>query len=257
MAVILLIFMFTTHVQAEEASSPLLKLDAIADQALQLTKLNRPEEAKQLLEYFSKEFSSTALQDKRLSMDEIRILTVSHHQALKSVVSTTAEPIQRVQDVTAFRLVMDAISSQYEPLWTEMEEPIMSAFQQMKAAAESKNHQSYQASLNTFLTQYNIIQPSLRVDVPVEMTQAMDAKIQYIDQYRNQLLEKGNNMEQFDQLEDDLQHLFDSVQEDEADPSLWWVIITTGSIIISTLSYVGWRKYKGEKEEKSPKKLND
>ncbi|HZG72184.1 MAG TPA: sporulation protein YpjB, partial [Chondromyces sp.] len=77
MAVILLIFMFTTHVQAEEASSPLLKLDAIADQALQLTKLNRPEEAKQLLEYFSKEFSSTALQDKRLSMDEIRILTLS------------------------------------------------------------------------------------------------------------------------------------------------------------------------------------
>lgn len=40
------------------------------------------------------------------------------------------------------------------------------------------------------------------------------------------------------------------MDEDEADPSLWWVIISTGSIIIATLSYVGWRKYNGDKEMK-------
>lgn len=38
------------------------------------------------------------------------------------------------------------------------------------------------------------------------------------------------------------------MEDDEADPSLWWVIISTGSIIIMTLSYVGWRKYQGDKE---------
>ncbi len=50
-------------------------------------------------------------------------------------------------------------------------------------------------------------------------------------------------------LETDLQTIFDGLSEDEADPSLWWVIISTGSIIILTLSYVGWRKYKGEREK--------
>ena len=43
------------------------------------------------------------------------------------------------------------------------------------------------------------------------------------------------------------------MDEDEADPSLWWVIISTGSIIILTLSYVGWRKYQGEKEIRKPR----
>jgi sporulation protein YpjB len=38
------------------------------------------------------------------------------------------------------------------------------------------------------------------------------------------------------------------MDQDQADPSLWWVIISTGSIIIMTLSYVGWRKYKGDKD---------
>ena len=50
-------------------------------------------------------------------------------------------------------------------------------------------------------------------------------------------------------LETELQTIFDGVMEDEADPSLWWVIISTGSIIVLTLSYVGWRKYKGEREK--------
>ncbi len=35
----------------------------------------------------------------------------------------------------------------------------------------------------------------------------------------------------------------------EADPSLWWVIISTGGIIVLTLSYVGWRNIKAEKEK--------
>jgi len=54
----------------------------------------------------------------------------------------------------------------------------------------------------------------------------------------------------------DLKNLFENMDEDEADPSLWWVIISTGSIIILTLSYVGWRKYKGDRE-KPRKEHND
>ena len=38
-------------------------------------------------------------------------------------------------------------------------------------------------------------------------------------------------------------------KKDEADPSLIWVIISTGGMIVLTLSYVGWRKYRGEKEK--------
>ncbi len=57
-------------------------------------------------------------------------------------------------------------------------------------------------------------------------------------------------MSELTSLETDLEKLFENKKEDEADPSLWWVIISTGSIIVSTLSYVGWRKYKGQDEEK-------
>ena len=63
---------------------------------------------------------------------------------------------------------------------------------------------------------------------------------------------------ELDALQYDLKNIFENMEEDEADPSLWWVIISTGSIIILTLSYVGWKKYKGDKEaKKSPEKQDD
>ena len=62
-------------------------------------------------------------------------------------------------------------------------------------------------------------------------------------------------MEELDTLEVDLKKLFSEINEDEMDPSIWWVIAMTGSIIITTLSYVSWRKYGGQKTQKNEKRF--
>lgn len=161
--------------------------------------------------------------------------------------------------VTKFRLVVDAISSGHQPLWTEMEEPIMASFQNVKQAVNSGNNVNFQSNFNSFLSLYNMIYPSLKIDIPAEQIQSLDAKVNYIDQSRPTLLSKSADHQELEALGNDLQTIFDEMTADEADPSLWWVIISTGSIIILTLSYVGWRKYRGDQElEKNrPKKLKD
>jgi len=76
----------------------------------------------------------------------------------------------------------------------------------------------------------------------------LDARINFIDVYRSQIVSNPKSLKELDGLETDLKKLFTDMDEDQVDPSLWWVIISTGSIIIMTLSYVGWRKYKGDKD---------
>ena len=88
----------------------------------------------------------------------------------------------------------------------------------------------------------------MKIDVSVENIQRLDARINFIDEYRAQVVNNMKSQQELDGLETDLKNLFENMDEDEADPSLWWVIISTGSIIILTLSYVGWRKYQGEKK---------
>lgn len=254
-AIISVIFLFSLPltILANEYTTSIERLDRLSDEALQMVKSSRYEEAKRLLEYFSTEFLSTVEQHP-FSIDETRIVTLTNNEAIEAMGNTSLNHDERINRVTKFRLAIDAMTSSNEPLWIEMEGPMMTVFEGMKEAALAGETENFHAHLNSFLSLYEIIYPSMRLDVPLQTVQNIDTRIHYMDNYRQQLLTDETSHQELDQLEKDLRNLFDQISEDEADPSLWWVIITTGSIIIVTLTYVGWRKYKGEKSKKREKK---
>ena len=65
-------------------------------------------------------------------MDELRIVTIAHNEAVEATTNASMDPDERINRVTKFRLVIDAISCSKEPLWTEMKEPIMAAYNEVK-----------------------------------------------------------------------------------------------------------------------------
>lgn len=254
-----LLLPLSVYADHTEPTSKIEKLDHISDEALQMVKLQRYDDAKKILEYFSEQFLSITVKEQSFSMDELRIISVAHNEALEATTQVEMQHDERMNRVTKFRLVIDAISSTHQPLWTEMEGPIMSVYQSVKDAAYSGNNTNFHTNLNSFLSLYDMIYPSLKIDISKEQIQKLDAKVDYIDHYRPQVLSKSTNQQELEALGSELQVIFDEMTDDEADPSLWWVIISTGSIIILTLSYVGWRKYQGDQEQEKnrPKKLKD
>lgn len=245
-SVLLLIAPFASYA---EQTSPVEELDEISDEALQMVKLQRYEDANRLLKHFSDEFLTVTGQGKPFSMDELRIITVAHDEAVEAAVNPDMAHAERMNRVIKFRLVIDAIASTHQPLWAEMEGPIMTVFSDVKKAAYEGDNDQFHANFNSFLSLYNVIYPSMKIDITPDRVQKIDAKVSFIDQYRPQVLSEVSSQDELNALEADLQTIFDEMTEDEADPSLWWVIISTGSIIILTLSYVGWRKYKGDNEK--------
>lgn len=245
---IMLLLLTPISINAEHSLSSIDKLDQISDEALQLVKSSRYEDAKRLLDYFSDQFLTYTMDHQTFSMDELRIVTTAHNEAVEAMASPDLNHIQRMNTMTKFRLAIDAVTSSHQPLWTDMEEPIMTVFAGMKEAAIKGDSQEFHSHLNSFLVLYEVIYPSMKLDVAFEKVQEIDTRVSFIDQYRPSVLTEPTSQGELSLLEQDLKDLFDGVTEDEADPSLWWVIITTGSIILVTLSYVGWRKYKGEKE---------
>ncbi|WP_462412505.1 sporulation protein YpjB [Neobacillus sp. Marseille-QA0830] len=233
-----------------ETQSPMDKLDDISDEALQMVKFHRYEDAKKMLDYFSDQFESISVSVQPLTMDEVRIINSSRDEAMEAAVSPDMRHEERINKLTKFRLVMDAIATSNQPLWAEMEDPVMNSFHKVKEAAVNGNSADFHSSFNSFLSLYNVIYPSMKIDVPAENIQRLDARIKFIDEYRSQIIKDTKGQQELDKLDADLRKLFADIEDDEADPSLWWVIISTGSIIIMTLSYVGWRKYQGEKDLK-------
>lgn len=252
---VFMIFILTpATLLANHHISSIEKLDQISNEALQMVKSSRYEDARKLLEYFSDEFLTYTMENHSFSIDEARIVTLVNNEAIEAMGNGSMNHDERINQVTKFRLVMDAITSTHQPLWTEMETPMMTVFGGMKEAAIAGETEKFHSHLNSFLSLYEVIYPSMKLDTPIQMVQKIDAGIHFIDEYRSDILSKEASQQELEELESDLKKLFDEMSEDEADPSLWWVIITTGSIIIVTLSYVGWRKYKGDKEREREKR---
>lgn len=230
-------------------------LDLLADEALQLTKFTRYDEAKMLLVRFHEEWTAQYGRKGVISMDDAKILAAVHHDALKTIDSNESSHIDKLNKVTAFRLAMDAIASTYQPLWSDMEGPVLETFHQLKNSVLEGDSAGYHQSLNHFLSSYAVILPSLKIDLPLEKLQKVDAKIMYLDQYRSAFHENEQALE-LEHLEKELRSLFAEASQDETDPSLWWVMIMTGSTIILTLTYVSWRKFRGQKSQKRGKDSN-
>lgn len=185
------------------------------------------------------------------------MLATSLEQALQVIESPEGKEREAVEAVTSFRLAADAVVSQYQPLWVEMEQPVMSSLQSLKETSAAADSSGFHASLNTFLANYDIIQPSLKVDISKERLQSLEEQVRYVDQHRTAFLAGEEQEGKIHQLEKEMNMVFKEVSQEEASqPSLGWIISITGGIIITTLSYVGWRKYKGHQEEIKEKQNN-
>ncbi|WP_027408560.1 sporulation protein YpjB [Anoxybacteroides tepidamans] len=225
------------------------RLDEISDEALQLAKNKRFEEAKEVLNYFSDQFLKLNARERLKSMDELRAITVTHENALKTITASTLPAEDRIDQVAQFRLVIDAVHSNYQPLWTEMEPSVMNAFEQIEKAVKRRSKSEFQAALRHFLRQYEIIEPSVKIDVEPDWAKKADADIEQLQTPKFQTLNQAQQQQMLSQMKGDFQALFHHMKKDEADPSLWWVMISTGGMIVLTLTYVGFRKYRGEKQK--------
>lgn len=223
-------------------------IETIADQSLQFVKVDRRQEAGELLNVFSEKFMDVAAQGNHYSMDEINIVTIALEDAMNTIQDTEKTNEEAVNEMTKFRLAYDAVSHEGSPLWTKMRGQILTAAEETRKAVRNQDSVAFQEELNRLLSIYNILYPSLKADVTPEKFQQVDAQLKFIDQYRPQVFSDSQKQQDIAALEGQLRDIFDEAQKDDSDPSLWWVIISTGSIILLTLSYVGYRKYKGNEE---------
>lgn len=232
-------------------------LNEIADTALQLAKQERFNESAQLLEYFAVKFEGIPIDRQVLSLDHYRTLSNTHQNAQELLLDDKVSTTEKIRSLTKFRLVVDAMVSEHQPLWSSMETSIMETFSQMKSDVQEGDNQSFQHDFNEFLALYEVIYPSIQVDLDIQRIKRMDEHISVVENQLFQEIPETSQAKQLAVMEEELKAIFERVKEDEADPSLLWVMISTGSVILLALSYAGWRKYRGEKDKLAKREKNN
>lgn len=243
-----LFFYTSIHVLADHLST-IEEFDKLSNDALQFVKTSRYDDALRLLQVFADEFIVFTMYEGDLSKADIQLISLLNEEAIQAVKDGDRTHEEKVNEVTKLRLAVDAAIHSTQPLWQGMKEPMLAILDNIKEAIKMKDHTNLHSQLNSFLNLYDVIYPSLKMNVSLEQFQKIDTQVVFLDKYRSQLFTKENSQQELEALQQELEAVFNNIEEDEADPSLWWVIIMTGSIIILTLSYVGYRKFIGEKEK--------
>ncbi|WP_096200918.1 sporulation protein YpjB [Bacillus sp. FJAT-45350] len=224
------------------------ELNQTSDKILQLVREEKLEEAKQLMNYFSKQFLSINFDDTSISMNDLRVVTNSFNEAMGAVNAVSLGKDERVLLVMELRLAIDALTTEHNPLWLNSQDMVMKSIKQMRQAAKEGDSQAFQHETNQFLRQYQMIRPAIMLDLQPHQFQRIEAHIQFINRYRTEFIADKSRIEHLDSLEEDFIQMYERVQKDSADPSLLWVMLTIGGMILTSLSYVGYKKYKAEKK---------
>jgi sporulation protein YpjB len=233
------------------------ELSQLADNIYFLVKNKNYEEASLLMRSFANTFSKIEEEDLSVKLKEMEMLALSFHNLEKLLKEEDINPAFALRQVTEFRFLLDAMMTQHQPLWVEKEEAVRSAFTSMSESLVENNNVQFQASLNELLSLYDLIYPALYVDLTAGQLEKVEMHVQFLDKYRTSLANDVNAVKHIAEIQGDFDKLFaGELEEDDANPSLIWVMFSVGSIIFASLCFVGWRKYKGEKIEKI-KKVRD
>lgn len=247
LALLLLLIPMNNTIATSNPSTNLDAFNVYMDKALQLAKTQQYEEAFHVVSYLDKQLVDQTMNYPLADKNFISILFSEINRLSDDPVSYHDEIIHQL---TKARLYTDSLNDSNKPLWKNYDKLVFLTLDQLKESAGNKNSETYQKEVNTLIKVYDLLSPSMVKQVEMERINKLDSSIQQLDINRNQLLLTDELEEALEVIQADLQYVFYGLETDEADPSLWWVIFTTGSIIISTLSYVGFRKYKAEEQSK-------
>ncbi|MDQ0205938.1 sporulation protein YpjB [Alkalicoccobacillus murimartini] len=223
-----------------------------ADLVLQLTKQGDFAEANQLLESitYTWEEQSTNMQPFFTTEAEQSVL-LTLHQAKLALQSSDMEESERIDRVTSFRLTLDAVTNDSQPLWLFSETSLLKAADELGEAALLETPEGFYYQLNEINRQYQVIRPA----VTIQATSDLYLLDQQLDVFLSSKEQVDSNVRAAYavQLKEDIETMYEDYNKDEADPSLFWIMFTIGGMILFSLSYVGWRKYRASQVKEREK----
>ncbi|MFB1049324.1 sporulation protein YpjB [Paraliobacillus sp. JSM ZJ581] len=137
-------------------------------------------------------------------------------------------------------IAVDAIKQSEQPLWLKSKQALDKS---LEAVLESGDFS--QQKINHLLTHWEMIRPALQISLDTNDFLELDRLFSNLGKETLNIKEDTESVFKYSQL---IGIDSPTVQSDPL--SFYWIILMVGGIIIVTLSYVAWKKYKGEKKRK-------
>ena len=244
----LLLFIFENQSHAEQSDHTWDELLSISEKIYQTVNDKQYNSANEQLKTFDQDLEALTNNVGVLDDTVYRTITTSKQELQQKLTSDTKDERQLKQSALQLNLIMDALAKDSDPLWKSLQDPFLTAFNKVEKDVNGKDDRNYQYDLNQFMELYKIIYPALVVDISPSYLKRVDNEINELFDTRSTTIQnKTDSMRSIKKISNDLERIFTGKMFSMGTlPSSFWVSGSLGGMVLLTLIYVVWRKYRGE-----------
>lgn len=184
-------------------------------------------------------------------IEQAQILLDSIVQAKNTLNPIEPNQEQVERKIWRLRLALDAVSHKKQPLWINYYPTLAKTISEVMYSLEHNKRDRFYHLLNQLSAQFEMVRPAMIVSHPPGVVEKLDSQLSYLQTNKGELWQnKDQAMQMLKAIERQLKTAFFQ-KVDNSLQSLLFIILGIGTLICSVLSYVAWRKYKGERERKT------
>ncbi|WP_240375571.1 sporulation protein YpjB [Bacillus piscicola] len=249
-AALIALFIFSGIGQTMAEDAPSFTMDTLHNKVTimyELVKEGRYEEAKQIHQGIEEKFPAVPFHKYGLKANQLSELLRTLERAGEAVTSVGLEHEERLQDVQAFRLAVDAVVSENHPLWKKYGEQLIPVIENIEDHLVNNKQEAARQSFQEWQRHFEVIRSAVYISEEDRYLPFM-SYIRYLEEQSDWLQgEDQKELNKFKAMFKEL--LYGESKRSAIDPSVWIVIGMIGSVILLSLTYAGWKKYHGEKEK--------
>ncbi len=257
---IVLIVSYMIFSQAFAIEQPSQELDQLSKQVYDLTKTKQYEKAKEKMDELAKVFTAQ-VSDKNPDIESLDIMTRTIVQGKRAFAMVELDDDRLNWHALQIRLMTDALTHQHQPLWKNYYKTYMEQVNLMISSVSRREADGFREALEKNYQLYATLRPAVAVSHSISTVEMMDSLYQFL---HNKKKNPHSSWEELNggltQLKESVEQLFSANSRDAYSPvngsSPLGIIIAVAAMVLSTLTYVGWKKYKGERRVEEPR-FND
>ncbi|WP_186577789.1 sporulation protein YpjB [Aquibacillus kalidii] len=167
-------------------------------------------------------------------LDELSALLETNVEVIND--KTFSKEYKRAQSLSLL-LAVDSVNNPEDPIWFKWKTDLEQTVSTLMSAEDVNQNQ-----LQTLISEWTIMKPALQLSLDEENYQ------QLATAFRNLENNEGTKKQELQTVFNEMQtiNLTDSLNPKNSINFVWMILIVGGFITL-TLSYVAWKKYKGEK----------
>jgi sporulation protein YpjB len=223
----------------------------LAEQAFHLVEEKRYSEARQTVIALSEQLLQLKLGDYVNYVEQADMVLETLSQAKGVLTQARLDEREAYRKVLRMRLTIDAVLRKEEGMWIQFFPEISKTITELRQSIEQNKRDQFYRQFNQLYNHYEFIRPAIVVSHTPQLTNKLDSLMTYFDQNSPRLWQER---EYTLQLLNQLDQTFGIAFYKESDPlrdSIIWLTMGVAFVIASVLTYVGWKKYKGQYTEQA------